>query len=420
MTVAGQCYNFDSFSHQQLYDMIHGISIVEDKGCFAVPGDKGASEAVWREFNSLMQSVQAQVSTALAAAGVGWSGAAAEAAQGGIMPLAQWASDAGMAGGQVHSSLGTQNNSYTTAKTSMPEPQQVTSTANSDYWGIPAGFEHLVGGQTDQDAQEQKANEAKAQAVHVMNTYQASSQAATSNLGTWTPPPSVTVDVPPPSPQQGPGVGPTSGRPSVSGGGTAGSGGSRVTGGSGGGSWVPPGGGGGPIAPPSGPPQTTDPSQYQPPTFHPGPIGRPLPPGAVPPGGSQPSPIGGPVFGPIGGPGGAGGGAEGENLGRGGRLGPRGSGLASEEFGSRGSQQPGRGPASGAGAVAGEEGPFGRGAAGARGPAGASGMGGPLGGAGSRKEEDREHKRAAYLQEVDDVWEGGIQKVAPPVIGAEE
>ncbi|GDY30464.1 ESX secretion-associated protein EspG [Gandjariella thermophila] len=33
--MAAQCYDFASFSHRQLYDMIHGVSIVDGKGCFA-------------------------------------------------------------------------------------------------------------------------------------------------------------------------------------------------------------------------------------------------------------------------------------------------------------------------------------------------------------------------------------------------
>jgi hypothetical protein len=96
----------------------------------------------------------------------------------------------------------------------------------------------------------------------------------------------------------------------------------------------------------------------------------------------------------------------------GGGFGPTGSGGVS-----RGATGSGAGARSGvgAGAEAAEQNAIEEGAAGAR---GGTGMGAMPGGRGGRGEGDREHKRAAYLQEpdVDGIF-GTDQYVAPPVIG---
>ncbi|WP_159447783.1 hypothetical protein [Streptoalloteichus hindustanus] len=44
-------------------------------------------------------------------------------------------------------------------------------------------------------------------------------------------------------------------------------------------------------------------------------------------------------------------------------------------------------------------------------------MGGAGHGAGGGRGEDREHQRPSYLEEDEDVWLDGIDKVPPPVIG---
>ncbi|MBK1783345.1 hypothetical protein [Prauserella cavernicola] len=123
-----------------------------------------------------------------------------------------------------------------------------------------------------------------------------------------------------------------------------------------------------------------------------------------------------PKFGGGGGVGAAGVGGLGAGLG--------GGGAAGGGAGAGGPQTPGQvsGAAKGlAGGGAAGAGPAGAGAgaagAGARGMAGGMGMGGMGGGgAGRQKEEDKEHRVAAYLESEENIF-AGENAIAPPVIG---
>ncbi|MEV6879871.1 hypothetical protein [Amycolatopsis sp. NPDC051128] len=119
----------------------------------------------------------------------------------------------------------------------------------------------------------------------------------------------------------------------------------------------------------------------------------------------------------LGGPGGGGGGGGGASLG--GSGGGGGAGIGAGGSGVRGAGNLSGGAASGAAAEA--EAAAGRGAAsgrGAAGAAGAPGMGGMGAGArGGKKEDDKEHKSADYVESDDPNFFAGEQVVAPPVIG---
>jgi hypothetical protein len=247
-----------------------------------------------------------------------------------------------------------------------------------------------------------------------MNTYRSNASGAVSSLGQFSPPPQIAVAVPPSSTQQASRSGGTTALPTVPGANAPGSSNRPPATRGPGGASVPPGPGQGPaVRVPGGGMPITNPSSYQPPSGVPG--MRPLPPGQVPGGTPQSNPMAEPVVGPLGGPSGGLDSTDSDQYGRAGRVG---AGSGADESHSRGWRQLGRGPASGTGAAVGEDEALGRGVAGVRGAAGTSGMG-PMGAGRGRKEEDREHKRADYLQEIEDVWEGGIQQVAPPVIGEE-
>lgn len=179
-------HNFDAQSHRQLYDKIHGG-----------PGHR-AAEAVdeaWNAFRAVMGNAKSELESAIRDSRAVWIGAAGERFAAGSAPLVQWAEDARVAGVETHRAFSAQTSFYGGAKDRMPEPVEVTSTANDDFWGIPAGFLHLVGGQTDQDLQEQAANEAKREAVRVMNGYRDGTAAAVELLGAFTPPPQVVTEV---------------------------------------------------------------------------------------------------------------------------------------------------------------------------------------------------------------------------------
>lgn len=146
-------------------------------------------------------------------------------------------------------------------------------------------------------------------------------------------------------------------------------------------------------------PGRTDPSQLDPHGNHTG------QPSGIDPRGAQSANAGGSGMGGMpmmGGGGGMGGAGDSEYGGRG--YGGRGTGAGSGASDSSGGR-------SGIGGSAAQEA-----MGGARGGAGRGGPGGMGGGRGGRKEEDAEHESPDYLVETDDVFGSG-EMVAPPVIG---
>jgi hypothetical protein len=403
-------YNFDAQSHQQLYDKIHGGTAGREAQ---------ATDDAWNTFRAVMANAKSNVESALRDAGAEWVGAAGEAFTGAMAPLVQWAEDARVAGVQTHQSLQAQQSSYSYTRNTMPEPVKVSSTANDDYLGIPAGFTHLVGGQTDQDVEEQKANDAKRKAVVVMQGYQGGASSAVSSLGTFSPPPQVTMEVAQPKVEQSEAQKQYSQQFSNRyGSNTA----ADQQG------WTPP-----PqqqssvVMPPAAVSTDTGgtdlsssaaPAQARPtPAPYPSPVASN--PAATPP---PPNPIVGTTPFTANRPFGSGGGSNRTGTGGSGQRDPRGFGMRTGG-GSQGQvpgQQPGRGPSAGVGVPGEPQSGTRPGAAGtgARGAAGAPGMG--MAGAGAQRgqgDEDKEHKSADYLEEVQDIWGDNDTLVAPPVIG---
>ena len=415
-------YNFDAQSHKQLHDKIH-----RSTGA----GTADATNNAWLSFRAAMGNAKSNVESAVRDAKAVWSGAANESFSSGMAPLVQWAESACAAGQESHNAFLAQRSHYIGTRDRMPDPVEVTSTANDDYLGIPAGFTHLVGGQTDQDIEEQRANEAKREAVRMMNVYQSGAVEAVSSVGTFTPPPTVTLDVPAPAVEQSPeqrqherefnarlntadtgntGT-PSSSMPSTS----------DVA--------VPP-----PTFQQSDQGTTHLSDAGTPPMTRPDllPTPNPTPP-PTPPGSSQfPPGTGLPLSGQRGSSTGHGGSGS-SPTGRGRSSGsgsPTSSGVPGSFGTGRGSprtggpslpgQQPGNqlgrapSPGMGDGHVAGRPGAAGPGIKGGAGAAGASMAGSPQQGQG---DEDIEHRSAEYLQELDDLWGEDDVLVAPPVIG---
>lgn len=397
-------YNFDAKSHREMYDKIHandgGVSYAQ------------AVEDAWNGFRAVMGNAKAEVEAAIRAAGAEWEGAAEQAFSGGVAPLVQWAEDARAAGVETHHSVQAQLSHYTGTRDRMPPPVEVSSTANDDYLGIPAAMTHLVGGQTDQDVEEGRANEAKNEAARLMKSYQSGAVSAVTSIGAFSAPPQVTTQLAETAIQQ-----PSNSQTQYS---QQWNAQQRTL--STGDQFTPP-----PQQPQSvtqppvlqGKDDTTGTSNYQPPADTlPRPTPQPVPPPSFQPTPNPQPPLGGPLppsmrppqgSTPVGGTNSRGGGS--------GVSSPRlGSGVTGQQPG-----QMGRGPAAGVGGFgdSAQTGRSGQGVAGTRGAAGTSGMGGMAGGPQrGQGEEDKEHKAAPYLEELDDVWgEGTIPMVAPPVIG---
>ncbi|PRY31030.1 PPE domain-containing protein [Umezawaea tangerina] len=427
-------HNFDAQSHKQLYDKIHSSA---DAALAQATND------AWLSFRAVMGNAKSEVESALRDAKVSWTGAASDSFGGGMAPLVQWAENARAAGVESHDAFQAQQSYYTGTRERMPEPVVVSSTANDDFFGIPAGMTHLVGGQTDQDVEEQRALEAKREAVRMMNGYQGGAAEAVSRVGAFTPPPTVTVEVPAPRVEQSVeqrqysrefgerfGAGETTTQ--------AASTPAPQTQQS---AVVPPTGLAQGNAFPS--PQTAQGSTHvstsvAPLAAHHSPAGTTASssttstPGRNVPGGTT---TGGQSVGNMG-PGARGGGSSGIGIStRGGGSGlgvdMRGGGPGigtGTRGGGPGSSTPNGPTVSGRPEQPGQ--PVGRGKSGSSatepalgvrpGLKGAAGM--AMGGVpqGVQGEEDGEHKAAEYLQELDDVWGGDDVLVAPPVIGDDQ
>lgn len=393
-------HHWDGYSHQELYDRIHG------KGGFFLSGGAGVSGAAgaqdgWAELATLMAQARERTEAALAKAGAVWEGDAADAMRAGVTPLAQWADDAHIASTASQSSTDIHVSAYAGAKNQIPEPIPVTSTANGDYGGVPAGFVHLFGGQTDQDKQEAAAQEAKAEAVRVMAGYEGESGVAQASVGQFVPPPSVTVNVAPSQPKGGDvipvGVSewPTSGK-SID---------DRVR--SGPGPTPPPGGSPAPSPGVASTSSSTTPSTVStvvPPSVNPvvtGLIPDQQRPGSL-------SVLSGGLGVPAGGPSAS-------------SAGRAGSSRTERGPGGTGRGPGGAGPGAG-GARGGAPGEFANervaGRSGVAGARGANGMG--LARNRAEGDEDKEHQSAEYLRDFHDGFWDDSPPVAPAVIGDED
>ncbi|QQQ78039.1 PPE domain-containing protein [Saccharothrix sp. 6-C] len=410
-------YNFHAQSHKQLYEKIHDG-----------PGHSAAQavDDLWNSFQVVMGNAKSELESAIRDSKAVWVGVAGEKFTGSTAPLVQWAEDALTAGAATQKSFDDYTKQYIDAETRMPEPVEVTSTANDKFFGIPAAIVHKLDGQTDQDIQEKQAQEAKNHAVDVMNSYRDSAAATVDRLGTFVPPPQVTTQVTEPTFQQSEAqsqysrqfsdrqwngdtgtsrmpsqpqqpvpqaVAPTGGDTSTSAVGTTPD--------------IAPRPGPTPITPPPytpGPPQP--PVAVPPPGMirpNPGFYDRRTPPGGNPPGkGTGPGVPKGFGGNPAGGTPRFGGGLPGV---------PGQPGHGGQPFGP--------GSSTGVGGDAHTNRTAQAGAAGARGAAGSPMTGGMAGAPqGGKGEDDIEHKAAPYLEELDDVWgEDSMPRVAPPVIG---
>jgi hypothetical protein len=460
-------HRWRGYEHPELYTMINDG-----------PGPKASDPqtSYWKDLSTELALVDEELNAKLSTMGASWQGKAAESAQSGLTPLAQWAGDAETGATTMGTSTEYQADYIADARNQMPPPVEVTTPAPSGWDIAGAGAAGLLGNPgpalnvamqaADHEAQESAQNEAQLEAVRTMESYEKSSTWNRTTLGTFVPPPDVVVSTPPP---QGSGVanpvavgtintynapdgsGSTSpsGYPSTTGstgspqvpqvGGNTGGGG-----GGGGGSTLPPGSQLPPGTTPPGtgtppgsqlPPGGTTPQNNLPPNLNPNPLPphnppvqpNPLPPNnnpLLPPGGRVPSfndpnnpnnsnkPL-------VPGPGGRGAFPPGRGVPGmpGFPGGPGGVGGAMNPDGSRPGSQLGRGGLAGAG-MPGENSVVRNGPGAASAAGGRGGVNGPLAPGGRRAdgEDDDEHFAPDYLLETDDVF-GDDRRVAPTVIG---
>ncbi len=192
-------YRWRGFEHPELYNMIN-----------SGPG-AAASEpqtAYWKGLTDELSQVDEALNTKLKGMGATWEGQAAESAQTGLTPLAEWATDAETGSSVMQTSSELQADYVSDARSSMPEPVKVTTPAPSGWQMAAAGLGALTGNPgpavavaaqaADHEAQESAKNEAEQKAVQTMQTYESSSTWNRDTLGTFVAPPDVVVSSPPP------------------------------------------------------------------------------------------------------------------------------------------------------------------------------------------------------------------------------
>ncbi|SHE72812.1 hypothetical protein [Streptoalloteichus hindustanus] len=395
----------------------------------------------WKDVAAEFEAIGQYIDASLKQARVVQDGAAADAQQQAMQPLAQYAEACKGYADMTANAVQEQGGHRVTAMTSLPEKMDKPSLKWYEAVTLPGLVNH--------ELEKAQYDERTEQARKVMETYENSTNANLSSMPTFEPPPPMAFAVDVPSGGQNPtwngdyesgssvgSSGSTTSQPPATVNPTF-TAPSQVPPGNGGHLPQPPynggggGGGGNPLPTPKPPmplpmPPTGGGGPYPKPTPAPRPNPMrplPLPTGPTGPGAGRntPGPAAGrgPVpnggrggFGP-GGPGGRAGFGPGGVGGRGpGGFGPMGGGAG--DLGARGGMGPGG--ASGVGGFGPEDNAR-NGAAGGGRP-GASGPAGGAGGHGSRGQggEDKEHKRPDYLVEMEDIYDDGT-KVAPPVIG---
>ncbi|APU12196.1 MULTISPECIES: hypothetical protein [Actinoalloteichus] len=396
-------------------------------------------EVSWKGIADRFLELGQYIESSLSTSNEVHQGVAGEKSRGAVSPLAVYALEADSQARQIASATALQANYQATAKfltpTGSPEPSK-------DF------LDTVVPGMTGYTDQRNAYDQENQRAREIMENYQSNTNANLASSRGFEAPPNTLVTIAEPNlGRADDGMPATFGDSSLPNGGTdansgtdtGGRGGSNIPGGgSDGGS----GGGNGSTPeyrPPTGPPPVGPDFHYpvpQPPT-----PGQPIPPPVIgapgpsgPPGGGLLPPLGGigrpsgniggngpggiggrgPVGGRHGGFGGPAGGRAPGGFGPGGSgFGPGSGGPGGNGFGPGGATGVG---GTGGGRMPGGFGPTGGGAGGM--PGGGVAGGGGAGGRNSEGDEDKEHKRADYLIEMDDIFTDGT-KVAPPVFGDE-
>ncbi|KOV83994.1 WXG100 family type VII secretion target [Nocardia sp. NRRL S-836] len=380
---------------------------------------------VWKSFSTTFRDLATDFSILVNGSQSAWTGQAAEGVRNALNKVGTFVEQTGETFHKTSTAIEQQREASVHANNSMPKPVDFNPLKIAgDWFTNKGGFISpvmMAGAPIEMLSTYNAQQNAKAEAVQVMQTRDNTMMSAALSMPTMDSPPVVTHDQ---------GI-------------TQSSNNNTTTSLSNNTGYRPPGTTGMPGTPPPGTTGngTTNPSWVAPQVNNPNlpnnlnnnqnggtnqnrpPIGPPgvLPPGMRPPGGNQTGrpPVGGRQGGPggpggrPGGPGGGPGAGGGRGMGPGGMGG--GPGGAGRGMGSFGPANPGGSAGVMGGANSGGPGGPGAGAAGRGGAAGAAGTGGGGGAGAGQGGEDKEHK-SNYLVPTDEFFDDD-RMVAPPVIG---
>ena len=212
--------NWDAYQHDQLYDMIMK----------ADPGAMGTRAGQWQSLATRIEATTGQVQQTMARVMGAWQGQAAVSSAESNSRLMRWAGDASRTAGSVAQGMETYAQAVERAQKHMPPPAFATAERNfrDGYTvtgtGGPSTAILLRQLLSDGMVSHQEARARKAEAVQVMETYEAQSKDVhdgmshftdaphtTSEVEVWTPAPDADPPAVPPTPpgdRPSPGVGP--------------------------------------------------------------------------------------------------------------------------------------------------------------------------------------------------------------------
>ena len=173
---------WEGFSHEEIYSRVQ-----QGPGPLA----SADAEAAWSTVESTIRTVDAQLTRAVKQIGAGWQGRAAEAVQGGMTVMSNWALDAAGDASLTKNGISAQAEQAGRLRSAMPPPRTAewNRIVQEEVPGVG-----LVSAMGDLGALEEQMADDHAVAVEMMNRYSSQSSDNQRLMNYWTQPPTVVVE----------------------------------------------------------------------------------------------------------------------------------------------------------------------------------------------------------------------------------
>ena len=173
---------WEGFSHEEIYSRVQ-----QGPGPLA----SADAEAAWSTVESTIRTVDAQLTRAVKQIGAGWQGRAAEAVQGGMTVMSNWALDAAGDASLTKNGISAQAEQAGRLRSAMPPPRTAewNRVVQEEVPGVG-----LVSAMGDLGALEEQMADDHAVAVEMMNRYSSQSSDNQRLMNYWTQPPTVVVE----------------------------------------------------------------------------------------------------------------------------------------------------------------------------------------------------------------------------------
>src|SRR5689334_5422647 len=173
---------WEGVSHEEIYSRVQ-----QGPGPLA----SADAEAAWSTVESTIRTVDAQLTRAVKQIGAGWQGRAAEAVQGGMTVMSNWALDAAGDASLTKDGISAQAEQAARLRSALPPPRTAewNRMVHEEVPGVG-----LMSGLGDLGALEEQMANDHAVAVDMMNRYSSQSSDNQRLMNYWTQPPTVVVE----------------------------------------------------------------------------------------------------------------------------------------------------------------------------------------------------------------------------------